>query len=482
MVLVAFAIAVVAALAVTLRVVLVGADARDRKASGGARRPNILMIMTDDQNSSSMRYLPAVRSLIGSTGVTLTNNIVSFPLCCPSRASFLTGAYAHNDGVHANVAPYGGAAALKDPATTFPAALRKAGYSTIHVGKYLNGYGLNKPVTAPPGWSDWNGAIDPTTYRYFGFSLLENGKERSYGRKPADYQTDVETRIAVSKIRAHENSHQPFFLNLAYLAPHSNSTESGDELDHVPVPAPRDAGTLAGHRLPASAAFNEADVSDKPRWLRALPSITPAVDAKITQNYVTTAETLGAVNDGVTRIMKTLQETDQLRNTVVIFTSDNGYFFGEHRIPAGKARFYEPSVRVPLVIRGPGIARGVTQSGLVANVDLAPTILQLAGAKSLRTMDGTSMVPLLRKGGSAPADRSVLLEGNNVFKPDLGVRTARYAYFALSSGEEELYDLRIDPDQLQNRAGDPAYTAVQADLAAELQRLKTCSGSTCRSS
>ena len=312
--------------------------------------------------------------------------------------------------------------------------------------------------------------------------MFENGKRKGFGTKRAGYQTDVETGIATSKIRAHAHSDQPFFMNLAYLAPHASSAESGTELDHVPMPAPRDVGSHAGQPLPPSSAFNEADVSDKPLWLQALPPITPAVDTRITQNYDTYLETLDAVNDGVVRIVKTLRETHQLHNTVVIFTSDNGYFFGEHRIPAGKARFYEPSIRVPLLIRGPGIDHGITRSSLVANVDLAPTILQLAGAKPLRTMDGTSMVPVLRHGGTGPAHRSVLLESNSVFRPDLGVRTQRYAYFALNTGEKELYDLRADPDELQNRAGDPAYAAVKADLAVRLEKLKTCSGSTCRSS
>ena len=164
------------------------------------------------------------------------------------------------------------------------------------------------------------------------------------------------------------------------------------------MPAPRDAGKCAGEPLPASAAFDEADVSDKPLWVQALPRLTPAADAAITKDYDATLETLDAVNEGVARVMKTLKDTHQLADTIVIFTSDNGFFFGEHRIPSGKGRFYEPGIRVPLVIRGPGIEHGITQRSLVANVDLAPTILDLAGAKPLRPVDGTSMVPLLHHG------------------------------------------------------------------------------------
>ena len=215
--------------------------------------------------------------------------------------------------------------------------------------------------------------------------------------------------------------------------------------------------------------------------MQALPRLTPQRTTAITKDYDATLETLDAVNDGVTRIMKALKETHQLANTIVIFTSDNGFFFGEHRIPSGKGRFYEPAIRVPLVMRGPGIEHGITQRSLVANVDLAPTILDLAGAKALRPVDGTSMVPLLHHKERPPKDRAVLLESNSVFSPDLGVRTPRYAYFVLNTGEKELYDLRADPDELRNLAGDPAHAAVEADLAARLAKLEHCSGSTCRS-
>ena len=173
-----------------------------------------------------MRVLPAVKSLIGDAGVTFTDNIVSFPICCPSRASFLTGEYAHNDGVHTNVAPYGSLTALKSPETTLPVALKRAGYDTIQIGKYVNGYGLNGAVAVPPGWTDWNGAVDSSTYHYFGFTLFENGVKRTFGSKPSGYQTDVESNLATSKIRQRRGRDKPFFMNLAYLAPHAKASEA----------------------------------------------------------------------------------------------------------------------------------------------------------------------------------------------------------------------------------------------------------------
>ena len=197
---IAIVIAIALAVAGVLALTAMGAGAADDRSTKSTksrvRHPNILMIMTDDQTVGAMRVLPAVRSLIGVAGVTFTDNIVSFPICCPSRASFLTGEYAHNDGVHANVAPYGSLTALRSPETTLPVALKRAGYDTIQIGKYVNGYGLNGAVTVPPGWTDWNGAVDSSTYHYFGFTLYENGVKRTFGSKPSGYQTDVETNLA----------------------------------------------------------------------------------------------------------------------------------------------------------------------------------------------------------------------------------------------------------------------------------------------
>ena len=432
--------------------------------------------MTDDQTAESMRALPLVQELVGAEGTTFSNSVVSFPVCCPSRATFLTGQYMHNHGVRGNLPPHGGFGAFEDQGTTFPVALQQAGYDTIHIGKYLNGYGVDAPAEVPPGWDEWHGSVDPSTYQYTGYSLLENGVIRTHD----GYQTDVFTDVAIEAVRQRADGDRPFFLSVAYLAPHAAAREGSEEVEITSAePAPRHLGTYEDEPLPEDEAYNEADVSDKPESVSSLPSITTEVAATMTESYDRYLESLMAVDEGVEKILSALDDAGILDDTVVIFTSDNGYLFGEHRIPSGKSWFYEPSIRVPLLVRGPGIQRGVTSDALVANTDLAPTILDLAGATSMRTVDGISLVPLLQ-GGDSPTNRVILLESGGPVFPNRGLRSERYAYFELGTGEVELYDLMTDPSQLDNRHGDPALAQVEASLAADLASLSTCAGDTCR--
>src|SRR5439155_6954337 len=226
------------------------------------RPPNVVVIMTDDQDVASMRVIPNVQRLIAAQGVTFVNSFVNLSLCCPSRATFLTGQYAHNHGVLSNALPAGGYQKL-DHSHTLPVWLQRAGYATVHIGKYLNSYGLNMDQrTIPPGWSEWYGALDPSTYNYLDFSLNENGKIVHYGRNPTTYQTDVYTQKALDIIKRRAPSSQPFFLWVAYLAPHNIPG---------PVPAPRHAGRFKNEPLPTPPSFNEQDVSDKPAAIRKLP-------------------------------------------------------------------------------------------------------------------------------------------------------------------------------------------------------------------
>ena len=444
-------------------------------------RPNILVVMTDDQTLESMRVMPRVKALIADQGVTFTDSIVSFSLCCPSRATFLTGQYSHNHGVRGNQPPNGGYEVFDDEDTTLPAALQAAGYTTAHVGKYLNGYGFDDPVSAPPGWDEWFTELDVRSQRYRGFTMLENGEVRTYGQD--DYSTDVFTDRAVDVLERHADSEDPLFLAVDYFAPHADLAFTEDALTPA-TPADRHLGRFEDEPLPDDPSFDEVDVSDKPESIRSRPRVGPRTEAAIRFNYARYLESLLAVDEGVDRLITVLEQTGQLDDTVVIFTSDNGYFFGEHRITRGKERFYEPSIAVPLYVRGPGIPAGEERRSLVANIDLAPTILDLAGATAKRPADGRSLVPMLRDGEEGPEDRAVLLEsamgGPNDLVPDYGVRTGRYAYFELQTGERELYDLEQDPHQLDNRAGDPDLADVEARLAAEVARLKGCAGQSCR--
>ncbi len=445
-----------------------------------AKKPNVVVIMTDDQTTESVRVMPHVQRLLAKQGTTFDQNVVSYPLCCPSRATYLTGQYATNHGVRGNLPPWGGYGAFQHQDTTFPVALQAAGYETVHIGKYLNGYGDNaNPASVPPGWSQWYGSVDPSTYQYYGFTLLENGVEKTYPKRGGRYQADVYTDLAVSKIRRTAKHDQPFFVDVAYLAPHVQAREGSqaEELGRA-VPARRHLGTLSDEPLARSPSFNEQDVSTKPEFIQTLSRFSKRERAAMRATYDRYLESLLAVDEGVGRIVATLRRAGVLDNTVIIFTSDNGFFFGEHRIRPGKGRFYEPSIRTPLVMRGPDIPRKATNSALVANTDLAPTILEWADATSLRTIDGASLVPVLA--GRPPADRAVLLQEGGPYRPDWGIRTPRYAYFEYATGERELYDLRDDPDQLVNLAGRPEQAAVQAELALRLTRLETCAGITCR--
>ncbi len=459
-------------------------------------RPNIVVLQTDDQTADSLRFMPEVRRLLEKQGTTFTRYFASYPLCCPSRATYFSGQYAHNHGVEYNTAPTGGFYAFRHIKTTFPVALRRAGYRTIHIGKYLNGYGRRNPKQVPPGWSDWEGSVDPFTYRYYDFVLNVNGRLRRFG--PRAYQTNVYSQLAVEKIRSAARRHQPLFLDVAFLAPHAVDRETSglDPEDQeavgkphtrhgirYPVPAPRDFGKFVHARLPDRPAFDEAHVSDKPPNIRARPRFTPTEVTDIRRNYRFRLETLAAVDRAVRRIVHVLRATNQLDRTDILFLSDNGFFHGEHRVPYGKYLPYEPSARVPLVVRGPGIASDVRTDALTSNVDLAPTILDLAGTKPLRRQDGHSLLPLLRDPHHAPPADAVLLEsGPNVVGAPVyhAVRTARYKLVEYRDGARELYDLKHDPYELTNRAGDRAFRAVERRLHHRLARLRACKGRACR--
>ncbi|MGQ0803311.1 MAG: sulfatase family protein [Actinomycetota bacterium] len=436
-------------------------------------RPNVVVIMTDDQTVESMRVMPNVRDLLAEHGVTFTNSFASYPLCCPSRATLLTGQYAHNHGVLGNEPSVGGYGAFEHERTTLPAALQAVGYTTIHIGKYLNRYGLADPTHVPPAWDDWHGLVGNSVYQYVGFTLNNNGNVR-YRPPERGYQTDVLTDLATDAIKR-ESEDGPFFLNLAYVAPHR-------ALDRrLARPAGRHQGAFAAEPLPQPPSFDEADVSDKPPQVARQPPLDPAEVEIITRRYRSRLESLLAVDEGVASVVRALRNTGEIDNTLIVFTSDNGFLHGEHRVASGKVFPYEPSIRVPLVVRGPGVASGATTDALVSNVDLAPTILAFTGAESLRRVDGRSLQGLLDRPGRDPRDLPVLLEAFDARSGAYqGVRTERYVYIEYVDGARELYDLVADPDQLENRSGDPELATVEARLARQLARLRACAGAECR--
>jgi N-acetylglucosamine-6-sulfatase len=446
------------------------------------KRPNVVVLMTDDQTLESLRVMRNVDRLLARQGATLTQSVVSLALCCPSRATFLTGQYAHNHRVLSNVAPKGGYRRL-DHSTTLPVWLRRGGYYTAHVGKYLNGYGLTRPREVPSGWSEWYGAVDPSTYRYWGFTMNENGKLVRYSRR-TDYQTDVVARRAVDVIGRRAPKRQPFFLSVGFVAPHSGGPRELDDPPALKTPAPaaRHRDRFLFEPLPTPPSFNEEDVRDKPLTVRRRPQLNDFQIGALTEAYQQELESLLAVDEAVGRIVAALQRAGDLQKTLIVLTSDNGYFHGEHRIPSGKVFLYDPALRVPLVVRGPGIPPGQRIDDLVANIDLAPTIADAANVTPLRIVDGRSLLPLLQK-GIRPPPRTILIEAPPSEVPRqvfAGVRTSQHLYASYGSGDQELYDLAADPYQLASLHRDPAQAALVAELSLRLEQLKTCAGVSCR--
>jgi arylsulfatase A-like enzyme len=476
------------ALAALAGSVLVGTVAAPAAGPTAAAPPNIVVVMTDDQTVEALAAMPSTTELIGQAGATFNNSFVSFPLCCPSRATFLTGQYAHNHRVRENYFPKGGFQKLKT-SETLPVWLTRAGYTTGQVGKVMNGYNKS-PVGVPPGWSDWHG--EKTENRYYGYGLYENGGIVTYGdpeenpEDPADpstYSTDVYTAKAVDFIERSAPASNPFFLWLSYNAPHSGEPNPPDgvvsECRGNAKPAERHLGAFADAPLPLPPSFGEADVSDKPRGIQGLEPFDAGTTAAIERLYRCELESLLAVDEGVEQIVDALAESGELANSYVLFTSDNGFLHGQHRIVFGKHQIYEESIRVPLLLRGPGIPAGTAVDELVANVDLSPTILAAAGAEAGVPQDGRSLLPIVAR-PERRLGREVLIDTSR-FR---GVRNARYSYvehlFRPSSGQRELYDLERDPYQLESVHKDPDYEEVRDALAARLRQLMRCDGRECR--
>ncbi len=491
--------------------------------SSQATRPNVVVVMTDDQSLQTMRVMRRTQRIIGDHGATFSQSLVSYPLCCPSRTTFLTGQFAHNHGVQGNSpsGDGGGYLNLVQPGRTLPAWLQASGYRTAHVGKWANAPGPHSPA----GWDRLWMTFDGTT-SYYGYRAgRPDGKSRSLGNETRDYHTDAVTRLATRFIRAEgaRPDEQPFFLSVAYLAPHdgfgrddeasrrcAGETAAGDPNHLGAVPAPRHRSAFSNTPLPRPPSFNEEDVTDKPAAVREA-RLSPGVVARIERRYRCELASLLSVDEGVQRIWTALGETGAADQTVFVFTSDHGKLHGEHRHGVRKNRPYEEAIRVPLMIRGPGVPDGITLNDPVVNADLAPTILDLAQAQPegglAREIDGSSLVPLL-EGGVDWSDRAIPIEGR--LRTELagggyevlsyvGVRTARYSYteyyrqavasesegaeVAIGEGElvgRELYDLEADPYQLRNLGRDEeAYVGTRPALAAVLNRLRQCAGSAC---
>ena len=456
-------------------------------ARGGARataaraalRPNIVLITTDDQSLTDLRWMPLTRRWLGRTGVTFDNMLSPHPLCCPARAEIVTGQFAQNNGVHTNAGPYGGLPALRQPDNTIAAWLQRSGYRTAMVGKYLNGY-QGKGDT-PAGWDYWN-VTTSNGFGYFDYPMNDNGSRRYYGHT---YSTDLIADDTVGLVKQYAGGTEPFFIWASYYAPHGVCGDH-EGCSNPPVPAPRHAHLYPGVNAPSLSkpSFNEDDVSDKPAMIRHRRKVGPAAAQHL---FTERIRALAAVDEGVARTMQALEQEGQLDNTVVLFTSDNGYLVGEHRYK-GKVVPYEEALRVPLLVTGPGVPAGVTRPQPVTTVDLAPTIVDLADAAPGRVIDGRSIWPFVLSGAVRRLDGTILIQAGGL--PGVrhpvpwlyrGVWTHRYTFTRWSgSGFRELYDRSRDRYELVNLAARPAYRAVVAELDRRTRVLKDCAGAGCR--
>jgi arylsulfatase A-like enzyme len=320
--------------------------------------------MTDDQELNSMWVMQKVNQLLAQDGTTFANSFVSYPLCCPSRSTFVTGQFAKNHGVMDVIPPTGGYGKL-DHENTLSVWLQDAGYFTGFIGKWLNGYGntdtnpsdeIPAYKEVPPGWDLWNAAVGAHAARYFDFYLNEDGKLKFY----TDYQTDIYTQKAVDLINQSPSFVKPYFLFVSFTAPHTSS-------DGFAVSAPRHDGYYSDEPLPKPPNFNEADVSDKSIQLQEIPLMSWGKIDYLTKLYRSRIESILSVDDAVEAIVDALIATNTLDNTVIFFTSDNGFLLGEHRLHA-KTVFYENSIKVPLIIRHPDYLGIGTITQLVSNV------------------------------------------------------------------------------------------------------------------
>jgi N-acetylglucosamine-6-sulfatase len=512
------------------------AQARPAKAAKDGR-PNILVVMTDDQATADVRHMPNVKRLLARQGTTFADAIDSFPLCCPSRATFITGQYAHNHGVSGNFWPFGWYG-MKHRANTLPAWLQKVGYRTALIGKWLNGYGARDAHgEVPAGFDIWRGLLDVSAYDYYNYVMNNDGNLQTWGdadfarklvefakievirnddgvagvlgalrdtfgappytywgaENPQDYSPDVTGGITEDLVRSQSKSKKPFFIWWAPAAPHREDVavtlmgRPGPD----PRPAPRYAAKSKRYTLPRPPSFNEADLSDKPSNMTSrAPRLTDEQIQQLQLDYEGRVGALLAVDDHVKRLVGILRKTGQLKNTLIVFLSDNGWLQGQHRIPGDKYLPYEESLRIPLIVRGPGVPAGQTVRGQIANIDFAPTVVDAAKARAGRTMDGVSLLPTIRNPRKRP-NRIIQLEapsplfrGNlpaNLWdRPYKGVRTDRYTYVVYKeTGDQELYDRRKDPYQLRNVAAVRAYAKVKKVLRRKLARLDDCKGRSC---
>ena len=499
-------------------------DAGDKKGGGkveqvsakdAAGKPNVIFIYTDDQNvyDFKRKYMPQTFKLLRDPGTSFSDYVVATPLCCPSRATFISGDYPHNDGVFSNPSGY---RHLENKRNTLQVWMRNAGYKTAWVGKYLQGYDQytdDEFGQAPPGIDIWNPTFEP---RYYDYDIGIDGERVRKGERSRDYYTTVVNKIATDVITEQAKKKRPLFMTLNNLAPHHGYGKGGRCTNLVP-PAPRDVGLFKNAKVPRTPDFNEADTSDKPAVAVPYPPLKPQRIAKLDLTAGCRQASLASVDRGIADVYEAVKKAGELDNTVIFFTSDNGIQQGQHRI-GGKNIPYEESLLQPLVILGGKKALGGKQVSevpeLTSNIDLAPTILELGQADSCgkpgecRELDGSSLLPLMLGEKPKPPfgpDREILVEGGKGGTDCLysGIRTPDLSFTihaklteggeCIRNAGEELYDLtgaltgNPDPYELDNLLSPVTPGHDSPEVEAEVKRLRDrlaelqeCSGRGCR--
>jgi arylsulfatase A-like enzyme len=424
------------------------------------RRPNVLLVITDDQpwdtlptpsGPAAMPFLQGRLADPGDRWIRFSNAFVEVPLCCPSRASILTGASAGRTGVRDN----GDGAAFDDTAT-LATWLHDAGYRTGFVGKYLNGFPWGPPFV-PPGWDRFLAKrnLDVST-TYAGYPFVDQGVPMRAGTGPSAYATSFLAERAATFLRG-APADRPWFLVYAPSAPHEPWT-----------PAPADAGSFADAAAPPPAPAD----AGAPGWISAQPPIDAERAATLERDRRAMLETLAAVDRAVRSLLATVEERGELDETLVIVLSDNGFSFGAHGW-VGKRCSYAECVRTPLAIRSPWGGAGVVDVP-VSNLDLAPTIADLVGiGGGAMTPDGRSLRPFLDARVAATFERDAVLTwwaGDAEVPAWRGVRTADLSYVEHADGAVELFDVAgvfgpPDPRELRNLAADPRAAAAASRLS-----------------
>jgi len=458
--------------------------------------PNMVLVMMDDMRADDLPWLPVVEHDIFERGVAYSRFYAPTSLCCPSRASVLRGQYPHNTGILSNTEPAGGFAGSQRMDGQTLATWLDPTYQTGYVGKYFNGYEGDAERYIPPGWNDWQGSLH--TYHFLRALTNDNGVAVS---DPGRYNSDVFGDQAVDFVAESAPSDEPYFLHLSMVAPHNGlprtDGDGGVRTPYVPEPW---QGTYSGPQYVQAPSFDEANVRDKTGPVRDLAPLTSGELSTLTMQTAQRRESLSASNAAIERVLQAVDNSGEADSTYVAFMSDNGNVLGEHRFSIGKNLPYEAASRLPFAIRGPGLPAGTTYDDLAGTMDVAPTMLDLAGVQADIELDGHTVLPGAPQ-TSPQSERAVLLmasagvvdpeNGGAVeYAPQVPVDETAWKYRGIVTGEWklirwvqqdawELYDLHRDPDEMKNLSEQPRWDEMQAQLTERLDLLWNCQGRAC---